>query len=102
MKEEYIAITKLSGFYHVEVDFFSRLDELGLIEITTIDKVLCIHNDQIHDLERMLRLHQELDINLEGIDTIFNLLEKIENLEAELNEAKNKLRFYEGSRENEP
>ncbi|MEQ8471901.1 MAG: chaperone modulator CbpM [Marinoscillum sp.] len=92
---EYIAISKLSGCYQVDLTFFSQLDELGLIELHTIDQVLYVHQDKINDLERMLRLHRELEINLEGIDTIFNLLKKIDDLQSELTTLKNKLRFYE-------
>ncbi len=94
-KEDYIAISELSGHYQVEESFFSRLDELGLIRIFTVEKVLCIHHDEIRDLERMLRLHEDLEINPEGIDTIFNLLQKIEDLQSELREVKGRLRFYE-------
>lgn len=95
--EEYITLNKLSGSYQVDVTFFSRLDELGLVEIHIIDQALCIHQDKINDLERMLRLHKDLEVNLEGIATIFDLLQKIEELQTELREVKNKLRFYEGS-----
>jgi hypothetical protein len=40
-------------------------------------------------------MHHELDINIEGIDTIFNLLKKIETLQEELIITKNKLKLYE-------
>ena len=43
----------------------------------------------------MMRLHYELDINMEGIDAISNLLLKIDNLQQELTAAKNKLRLFE-------
>ncbi|MEQ9221330.1 MAG: chaperone modulator CbpM [Cyclobacteriaceae bacterium] len=95
-EEKYVTISKLSQYYRVDVSLFSRLDELGLIKIHTVNENQCIHHDMINNLERMLRLHEELGINLEGIDTIFNLLEKIEDLQNKLIEANNKLRFYEG------
>jgi hypothetical protein len=44
----------------------------------------------------MMRLHFELDINIEGIDAISNLLQQIDNLQKELISTKNKLRLYEG------
>ncbi|MFT7364613.1 MAG: hypothetical protein ACI9UV_002823, partial [Algoriphagus sp.] len=43
------------------------------------------------DLEKVLRLHKELDVNLEGIDVILNLLGKVESLQMELNLAKQRL-----------
>ena len=96
MKEEnLIPLQQLCRHYMVEMSFFDRLNEYGLIEIRSIKKSPCIHPDKIHDLEKMIRLHQELDINFEGIDTIFNLLEKIEALQTELMALKNRLRLYE-------
>ena len=46
-------------------------------------------------IEKMIRMHHELDINIEGIDTVFNVLKKIEILQEELITTKNKLRLYE-------
>ena len=52
-------------------------------------------NEKIKDVEKMMRLHFELDINMEGIDAISNLLQQIDNLQKELLNTKNKLRLYE-------
>ena len=93
--EKFIPIDQLCTHYMVEMSFFSNLNELGLIRITTVEKSLCVHQDQINDIEKMIRMHQELNINFEGIDTIFNLLEKINELQLELNDIKNRLKFYE-------
>jgi hypothetical protein len=54
-----------------------------------------VHKDYVVHIEKMIRMHHELDINIEGIDTIFNLLKKIETLQEELIITKNKLRVYE-------
>ena len=43
----------------------------------------------------MIRLHNELNVNIEGIDVVFNLLEKEKELREELNALKNKLKLYE-------
>ena len=40
-------------------------------------------------------MHQELDVNIEGIDVVFNLLQKIDDLQNELISVKNRLRLYE-------
>jgi hypothetical protein len=68
---------------------------MGLIRIEIIDQNQFIHQDQISDLEKIIRLHNELNVNLEGIDVVFNLLEKESALRNELNILKNKLRIYE-------
>ncbi|MFT5306794.1 MAG: hypothetical protein ACI89M_002321 [Chitinophagales bacterium] len=36
-----------------------------------------------------------MDLNIEGIDVVFNLLQKVETMQNELTQWQNKLRFYE-------
>ncbi len=43
----------------------------------------------------MIRMHHDLEVNPEGIDVVFNLLQKIERLQKDLNTTKNRLRLYE-------
>ena len=44
----------------------------------------------------MMRMHYDLDINMEGIDVIAHLLKRIDSLQQELKMAKNRLRLFEG------
>ncbi|MFA7273873.1 MAG: chaperone modulator CbpM [Crocinitomicaceae bacterium] len=91
----YIQIHQLCAHYEVEVAFFDSLNDYGLIELITIEEQPCIPEESLHDLEKMLRLHRELDINFEGIDTIFHLLNRIETLQEELEAVKGRLGLYE-------
>lgn len=94
-KENFISLKKLCTHYKVEISFFQNLSEIGLIEITTIEQSQYIHQDKIHDIEKMIRMYSELDINIEGIDIVFNLLQKIDDLQNELMSIKNRLDLYE-------
>jgi len=94
-KENFIPLQKLCELYKVEMTFFSSLNEIGLIQITTIEESNYIHLDKINDLEKMIRMHRDLEINIEGIDIAFNLLQKIDELENELISIKNRLKIYE-------
>ncbi len=93
--ENLISIDQLCTYYKVEMSFFNNLKDYGLIEISTLEQTDYIHQDKIEDVEKVIRMHQELDINLEGIDTILHLLEKINDLQSELIATKNRLRLYE-------
>ena len=42
-----------------------------------------------------MRLHYDLDINIEGIDAIYNLLKQVEELQSQIITLRNKLNFYE-------
>jgi hypothetical protein len=60
-----------------------------------MEQVHYIHQDSIYEIEKMIRMHQELDVNIEGIDVVFNLLQKIDALQKELVNVRNRLRLYE-------
>tara|TARA_R110001583_G_scaffold123082_1_gene274445 strand:+ start:67057 stop:67329 length:273 start_codon:yes stop_codon:yes gene_type:complete len=88
-KENFILLNKICVYHNVEMSFFNNLNEMGLIEIITIKQFQYIHQDKIADIEKMIRIHYELNVNLEGIDIVLNLLQKIEDLQNELITAKN-------------
>jgi hypothetical protein len=90
-----ILISTLAQHYKVEITFFFDLNELGLIEITTIEKSQYIHQKQMVEIEKMIRMYNELEVNIPGIDVAFNLLQKINSLQKELISTKNRLRLYE-------
>jgi len=90
-----ILIETLCLHYKIEVSFFDTLESIGLIEIKTIKENKYLYQDKIGDVEKMIRLHHELNINMEGIDIVFNLLENEIKLKDEINKLKNKLRIYE-------
>lgn len=94
-KEKLIPLNQLCTHYQVEMSFFSYLHEFGFVEILTIEESHFIHEYKINDVEKIIRMQKDLNINLEGIDTVFNLLEKISELQTELISVKNRLRLYE-------
>ncbi|SHO62015.1 MULTISPECIES: chaperone modulator CbpM [Algoriphagus] len=95
METQFISISTICVNYHIESSFLMDLSNIGLIQIEIIEQEQYIHHDQIADLEKMIRLHDELDLNLEGIDVVFNLLAKQRELQKELTTLRNRLRLYE-------
>lgn len=93
--ENLIPIPVLCAHYEVEMSFFTNLSEMGLLEIKTIETSQYIDSDAVYEIEKMIRMHHELDVNIEGIDVVFNLLQKIDLLQNELTTLKNRLRLYE-------
>ncbi len=95
MEKNLIEITTLCSTYEIEFSFIDALYKTGLIQIVIIEQEQFIDQDQISDLEKMIRLHHELNVNIEGIDVVFNLLKKEKELREELIALKNRLRIYE-------
>src|SRR5258708_24978164 len=81
--------------HQVEYSFINSLHQFGLIEIKTIEETRFIDTEKLSELEKFVRLHYDLDINLEGIEAITFLLQKVEGLQDEINALKNKLNLYE-------
>jgi hypothetical protein len=90
-----IPLIEISTHYNVQISFINNLVSIGLIQIDTIEEVHYIHEDQLRLIEKIIRLHNELDVNIEGIDIVFNLLEKIDALQEELKVSKSRLDIYE-------
>ena len=89
--EHLITIEEFCIHYRVESTFIHSLAEFGLIEITTIEKTHYVLKDQIKDIEKMIRLHYDLNINIEGIEAISHLLQRIHGLHSELTSVKTRL-----------
>lgn len=81
----------------IEISFISSLHEAGLVEITTIEEAGFFDSEQLQQLERYLRFYYELNINLEGIDAIKHLLNRVNTMHEEITALKNRLRLYETS-----
>ncbi len=70
--------------HNVELSFLYSLSESGLVKITTIDEQVFITEDQLPGLEKWVRLHYDLDINIEGLEAIHHLLEQMKQMEEEM------------------
>ena len=93
--EQFIIAEEFCDSHEIELSFLSSLNEFGLIEITLIEEKKLIAESQLPKLEKLVRLHYDLQINLEGIDAIANLLERINRIQEENTILKNRLRLYE-------
>lgn len=84
MKTGLIIIQEYCNNSQVEPSFIDLLENEGLIEIEIIEGEQYIKESQLPDLERFANLYYNLSINIEGIDVIQNLLQKVRDLEHEL------------------
>lgn len=94
-KENYILVRTFCEQTNIPDTFINSLYDYGLIEYRKIEKETYILPDDISEIERIDRLHQELGINLEGIDALNHMLKRIRKMEKELNLLRKRLQLYE-------
>ncbi|NTW24908.1 MAG: MerR family transcriptional regulator [Lentimicrobium sp.] len=90
-----VAVDELCASHNIEISFISSLQQNGLIEITTIGQSGFIDAEQLPQVEKFIRFYYELDINIEGIETISHMLDRIRAMQNEIISLRNQLRLYE-------
>ena len=94
MERTLITVTEYCSYHHIEPDFVYSLADGGLLEIIIEQEQRCIPFAQLIQLERLSRLHYDLDINMEGLAAISHLLQKVNLMQDEMNELRNELFFH--------
>ena len=95
---ELIPVYSFCVNHKIESSFIESLNQYGLVEITTIKEQSYFAENQLDEVERMVRLHYDLDINLEGIEAIGHLLEKIKEMQTHTTQLQNRLSLYENKK----
>ena len=95
--QEFIPIDIFCRQHGIKISFISSLQEFGLIEVMKVEEAECIPLSQLVEAEKMVRLHGDLEINLEGIDVISHLLQKVKDMQTEIQILKNRLLLYEAT-----
>ncbi|MFA5651688.1 MAG: chaperone modulator CbpM [Proteiniphilum sp.] len=80
--------------YEVDESFLESLRDAGLIQVIDQDDDRFIEYDDLSDLEQFIRWHYEMDINVEGIDALRHMLQRVRSLQSEIERLGSELRFY--------
>ncbi|MBB5437910.1 hypothetical protein HDC92_001584 [Pedobacter sp. AK017] len=95
METEFITITEYCINYNIEPTFINLLEESGIITLTIINTEKYISLAQLNELEKYVHFHYDLQINIEGIDAILHLLQKVNQMQEEIRDLKKQLRLHE-------
>src|SRR5689334_686425 len=93
--EDMVPASEFCVHHNIELSFISSLKEYGLIETVVVKEQIFLPSSQLVQLEKIVRFHFELDINLEGIETITHLLQRMEAMQEEIQKLNNRLKAYE-------
>ena len=83
MQNELIIVSEYCRKCHIEPSFIDLLQEGGLIEVMTEGGERYLTFTQLPDVERYSRMYYDLSINIEGIDAIHHLLQRMEEMQNE-------------------
>ncbi len=92
---EFIALSDFCESHDITSTFVIELQEYGLLQVVKRNNDSYIPIQELPKAEKIVRLYLELDINLEGIEVIEHLLEKIHKMQQEITLLRNHLRLYE-------
>jgi len=86
-----VAADDICMYHQVEYTFISSLQKAGLVHLKVVDKTTYIPESELQKLERMIRMHHELEINIAGIEAITHLLERVEQMQEEMRVLRNRV-----------
>jgi hypothetical protein len=93
--KEMIAAEEFCSSHNVELSFLEALSQSGLLEVSRVENTTFISYEQLPDLEKLIRFHYDMDINLEGIEAIHHLLQQIKVMQQEMKLLRSRLGLYE-------
>ena len=93
--EEMVLANEFCLHHKIEMSFITSLKESGLIDIMTIEEKIFVPVNQLHQLEKMMRMHYEMDINIEGVETVTFLLQRMHTMQQQITQLTNRLLIYE-------
>ena len=95
MTKQLISIHKICESYQIPDTFFEELRQFDLIPMEQEAGEWMLDQAVLPHVEKIMRLHFDLNINMEGIDVINALLRQVEELKAENTFLRRRLSLYE-------
>lgn len=95
MQTDLVIVSEYCQKCHIEPSFIVLLEEGGLIDIHTVEGERYLFLSQLRDLEQYTRMYYDLSINIEGIEAIRHMLDRMDGLRHEITTLRSRLRLYE-------
>lgn len=94
MDTNLIIINEYCEKSHTDPTFLLLLEEGGLIEIRMVDGERYLLASQLRELEKYNHLYYDLSINIEGIDAIRHVLDRMQMLRHEVRTLRRQLHHF--------
>jgi hypothetical protein len=93
--EELIPADEFCIHHNIEISFIYSLQEIGLVETVHTAEKTFLPASQLSHVEKLVRLYYDMDINLEGMETITYLLQRMNDMQQQITRLTNRLGRYE-------
>jgi hypothetical protein len=94
-RDDVVLANEFCGYHNIELSFIHSLEKHGMIETIVSEEKIYLPVSALDRLEKIIRLHVELDINIEGIETITYLLDRMQTMQEQITQLTNRLKAYE-------
>ncbi len=92
---KYIYIRDFCQGHSLEETFLYELHEYELLSIEEVDNRPAFPRRELQRLERLVRLHRDLDIAPQGLQAVQHLLDRLDGMEQELWQLRRRLGRWE-------
>jgi len=99
--QQLIPANEFCRHHHIEISFLWSLHDCGCIVLIDNDGNNFLEPDEVVTVEKLVRLHYDLHINLEGLEVIQRLLQRQDELTNEITVLRKKLEFHEARSAND-
>ena len=94
METRFIKITEYCANEKIETSFIFGLEQEGIVQIERRDEAEYLNESDLPELEMFTRWHYDLGVNLEGIDAMRHMVERMKSMQQEIRSLQHKLDFY--------
>lgn len=94
MMENRILYKECIRIYKVKESFIDSLSELGLIRLLQDENKMFVECNELEELEQFVRWHNDMDINPEGIEALYYMLDRVKELQSKVEALQSELSFY--------
>jgi hypothetical protein len=92
---KYIRLSDFCQGHALEESFLYELHEVELIEIVEVEQQPVLQTSELDRVERLVRLHRDLEIGPQGLLAVDHLLSRMEQLREEVLELRRRLNRWE-------
>ena len=94
MQTELIIVSEYCQKCHIEPSFIEMLEEGGLINVRTEAGKHYLLVSELPNVGRYCRMYYDLSINMEGIDAIHHMLERMDDMRREITSLRKQLLLF--------